>query len=875
MPSTTSPWPGLPPFRRHSAKVMGAVLTSLAVALSGLVMMAAPASAATAPSGFSVTTVASGILNAVGMEFAPDGRLVVMQQDGTLRLIKGGVLQASPIGKVPGVYASGHAGMLGMTFDPAFASNGRIYVVFTTQLGGFHVRISRLTLSGDTLVAGSEVVLTDLPPMTDSTGQPSEFHFGADLEFGQDGMLYASIGEGFVSSRAQSLSTPLGKILRFAPDGSIPTDNPFYNSTTGPNRAIYALGVRNPWKMVREPGTSRLLVSDVGGSSWEELNLITSGSNYGWPTVEGMGTDPAFTNPVQAWPHTGGSYSGCAAAGADFYRPANPSFPASYVGKVFYTDHCGGWVRVLDLATGTSEPFMSGLSKMLDVKVESATGQLWYLDRQGGVVGRVAYVGSASLAISTQPASQSAVIGSDVTFSVNAFGGTAPLTYQWFRNGVAIAGATSDTLTRTAVTLADNGARFRVNVKDATGTTIRSNAAVLTVVSTGLPTISIGAPALQSTYGGGDTIGFAATATDPEDGDLPSSSLSWTVDLHHDDHTHPAFGPTTSGSGQYTIPQTNETEPTVFYRFTVTATDSSGNVVTSFRDVMPRLTTMTLNTQPSGLQILLDGQPTATPVTVVGVEGVTRELGVPSPQVIAGNTYTFTSWSDGGTQSHFINTPVSDTTYTAAFAGSGSQPTVALAVGSLALNSVDLAIRDRIAGLGYTVTPVDDNAATTTSLSQYDVVVISRSVNDALGKNWASLTKPVMVLRPWLYDDYRMTGATAGVDYGWTTSSTTIAVATTNHPLAVNLGPGSKTVLSTAQTLPFGQPVASAAVIARHPAGKAVLFTFRTGDALAGGAPAAGCRMAYPGADAMMVSPTPTGATLFAQSLGWLASGCP
>lgn len=110
---------------------------------------------------------------------------------------------------------------------------------------------------------------------------------------------------------------------------------------------------------------------------------------------------------------------------------------------------------------------------------------------------------------------------------------------------------------------------------------------------------------------------------------------------------------------------------------------------------------------------------------MVGVEGVTRGLGVPSPQIVAGRTYTFASWSDDGEASHYIDTPVSDTTFTASCDGSGAQPTVALAVGSLTLSPVDLAIRDRITGLGYAVTPVDDNAATTASLSPFDVVVIS------------------------------------------------------------------------------------------------------------------------------------------------------
>ena len=453
-----------------------AVSVAAVGAMTATMLVTAPsASAVTVPAGFAATTVANGITNAVGMEFMPDGRLLVMQQDGTIRLIKNSSLVTTPLGVVPGVYFSGHAGMLGIAFDPQFATNRWMYAAFTTQIGGFHVRVSRFTVDGDILDPASQQVLLDLEPLVDGSGQPSEFHYGADLEFKQDGMLYVSLGEGFVSSRSQSMSTTFGKVLRISPNGSIPTDNPFYNTTTGLNRAIYALGVRNPWKMVHDPVTDTLLLSDVGASSWEELDVVTRAANYGWPTAEGMSSNPAFTNPVHTWPHAGGEFSGCAAAGADFYQPNTVSYPSSYLGKVFFTDHCGGWVRVLDLSTGASTPFLGGFSKMLDVKVESIDGTCLVSgppERRGG---------SRFLCRHAVPRYPDAARVADgqhrdgnQTFSVNAFGGTPPLSFQWLRNGASIPGATGNSLTLPAVTAADNGAKYRVIVRDSVGGSVTS-----------------------------------------------------------------------------------------------------------------------------------------------------------------------------------------------------------------------------------------------------------------------------------------------------------------------------------------------------------------------------------------------------------------
>jgi hypothetical protein len=183
-------------------------------------------------------------------------------------------------------------------------------------------------------------------------------------------------------------------------------------------------------------------------------------------------------------------------------------------------------------------------------------------------------------------------------------------------------------------------------------------------------------------YQGGQTIGYAGTGSDDEDGNVPASGFTWRVDFHHDEHFHP-FVPSTGGamSGSFTIPTTGETSDNVWYRIHLTVTDSGGLTHSSFRDILPRKSTVTLQTIPAGLQLRLDGQPVTTPHSFVGVVGVTRILEAVSPQSSGGTTYVFVSWSDGGTASHSISTPASNTTYTAAYSASPTDttpPTISL-----------------------------------------------------------------------------------------------------------------------------------------------------------------------------------------------------
>src|SRR5262245_29514069 len=205
-----------------------------------IVAFATGAEGATLPSGFTESLIASGLNNPTAMQFAPDGRLFVCEQGGRLRVIKNGSLLSTPFVTVT-VSSTGERGLLGVAFDPDFAVNQFVYIYYTATTPAIHNRVSRFTASGDVAATGSEVVLMDLENLSATN------HNGGALAFGPDEKLYVAVGENAVASNAQSLSNRLGKVLRLNRDGSIPTDNPFFTTATGLNRAIWALGLRNPF----------------------------------------------------------------------------------------------------------------------------------------------------------------------------------------------------------------------------------------------------------------------------------------------------------------------------------------------------------------------------------------------------------------------------------------------------------------------------------------------------------------------------------------------------------------------------------------------------------------------------------------------------
>ncbi len=619
----------------------------------------ARAGAVVQDANFADSVFVGGLSGPTTMTFAPDGRLFVSEKNGSLRIVQNGQLLATPFLTLA-VDTGNERGLMGVAFDPNFASNNHLYVYYTSVAGSIHNRVSRFTANGNVVVPGSELVLADLPTLDAAN------HNGGAVRFGLDGKLYVSVGENAVSSNSQSLNTPLGKMLRFNSDGTIPTDNPFYATATGLAKATWAMGLRNPFTFDVQPGTGILFINDVGEGGWEEINRGVAGANYGWPMTEGYFTNrPGLTPPFFAYPHGSGTAFGNCIAGGAFYNPPVSAFPSAYVGQYFYADFTNDWISRINPSTGATSLFATTVPGPVDLDV-GPDGALYYLARNAGQVGRIAYTASLPPSIAQQPASTLVSVGTPATFTVSA-SGEPPLTYRWQRNGVDIAGATSTSYVLNAAQLADNGARFRVVVTNGIGSAT-STEAVLTVTSNKPPVATIVTPAVGATYTAATDLLFSGSASDLEDGALPPSAMTWSIAFHHDTHTHPAMPDTTDiTSGSWPIPNIGESSANVWYRLMLTVRDSIGLTHTVYRDIHPVTVPLRVTSVPSGLQVLMDGQPFAAPHDTTGVVGVMRSVGAESPQYSNGKFYAFSSWSDGGARIHAFTTPASAATYTATF----------------------------------------------------------------------------------------------------------------------------------------------------------------------------------------------------------------
>ena len=212
------------------------------------------------------------------------------------------------------------------------------------------------------------------------------------MHFGSDDKLYVGVGENAVPADAQDLNVPLGKLLRFNDDGSIPTDNPFYASRTGLARAVWAYGLRNPYTFAVQPGTGRIHINDVGEGTWEEIDVGTAGANYGWPSTEGPTAAAGVTAPLFAYKHSatvppgtgpGGFFTGCAISGGAFYPSTGGSFPAGYGGSYFFADYCSAFIGRLDLANGTDAYTFGSVPGSPVVMLVGLDGALYVLTRTG------------------------------------------------------------------------------------------------------------------------------------------------------------------------------------------------------------------------------------------------------------------------------------------------------------------------------------------------------------------------------------------------------------------------------------------------------------------------------------------------------------
>jgi len=529
------------------------------------------------------------------MAFLPDGRILVTEKFGKLRLIKDNLVQPTPaLDWSQQIYRYGDAGLIDVAVDPAFNSNGHIYLTYTND-NPREGRVSRFTMVGDTVDPLSERVLLD-------TIADHDTHMIDSVQIGADGLLYASDGDSSpfdtataYSTRAQLPDQTVGKMYRLTTSGQGVPSNPFWTGNADdPASKVFALGLRNPFRFtVRPDGT--VIVGDVGWNAWEEVDRITPGTgnqNYGWPCYEGgadgssnvpdfdtfstcqalvaQGVD-AVTAPAYAYDHAAGS----AVVGGPVYD--GTAFPAPYRGAYFFGDYAKGWLDYWPMdkvGSFVGQPIrFASVANPVDI-VAGPDGDLYYVSITKDEVRRIAY-GSATACSDGNYLAQyytnqtwsgtPAVVVCEDTIS-NDWGQDSPMPgelpidhfsiswsgSQYFTSGQSTMTSTSDDGMRVWVDgklVLDNGGDHPAVTRSttlgyATGgfhdivvkydEDAGSAVAKLTIASANRsPVPIITAPVLGARFSSGAQLSAVGSANDPEDGLLGGDSLQWTVILHH------------------------------------------------------------------------------------------------------------------------------------------------------------------------------------------------------------------------------------------------------------------------------------------------------------------------------------------------------
>jgi len=257
-----------------------------------------------APTG-ALSPLATGLTTPWSIVPLPTGSTLISERDTArvLELTPQGELRV--VGTVAGVVPGGEGGLLGLAARDVGTPS--LYVFHTAASDNRIVRYELTGSPGSYGLGAAEALLTGIPK--------ARTHNGGRLAFGPDGMLYATTGDARLVDEAQNPRSLVGKILRLTPEGGVPADNPFAGSY------VYSLGHRNPQGIVFDR-TGQLWAAEFGQNTWDELNRIEAGANYGWPIVEGMGGRAGYTDPVQQWPTSEASPSGLGIVGDTLFLAA-------------------------------------------------------------------------------------------------------------------------------------------------------------------------------------------------------------------------------------------------------------------------------------------------------------------------------------------------------------------------------------------------------------------------------------------------------------------------------------------------------------------------------------------------------------------------
>lgn len=672
--------------------------------------------AATLPAGFTDTLVTS-VPSPTAFAFASLGRMLIAEKSGKLWIYKDGALLQQPALTIPAsqICTGSERGLLGVAAGPGGLGGPDVYIFYTYRLPDSTCvnRVSGFTwgsfLQEDELYA--EHVLIDNMP------SPAGNHNAGDLRFGKDGHLYVSIGDGGCdyagdsgcagqNDAARDLHVLTGKILRITKYGNIPEDNPFQGpdsercnlegrTTVGKKcQEIFAWGLRNPFRIAMDPNAAgtRFFINDVGQNAWEEIDEGQAGADYGWNCREGKHansssgpcnpTPAGMVDPVFEYRHgqtiPGTSVTNCNSITGGAFVP-NGVWPG-FDGQYLFADYvCGGVFRLTQSGgVWSASDFVTGLGGSSAVHMDFArfgtTQALYYTTfANGGQVRRIAYepAGNHAPTADIEASAMAGPLPFTVTFDGSDSSDPDPgdtLTYIWnFGDGTPQQVTTTPTIEHTYTTRGVFDATLRVRDEDFA---FSSQASVRVQPGNQPPTVNITKPEEGASFAVEQKIRLEGTGYDGEDWVLSGESLTWTVLLHHNGHTHPYFGPASGYFLEITAPAPEDLAATEnsYLEIRLFGTDSAGATSpTVTRDLHPNLVPVTFETEPAGLDLAVQGTPVTDLETLTSWQGWGLQVFAPNQTDVNGDTWVFSSWSDGGNQGHTILTPASAATYTATF----------------------------------------------------------------------------------------------------------------------------------------------------------------------------------------------------------------
>jgi glucose/arabinose dehydrogenase len=585
---------------------------------------------------------------------------------------------------------------------------------------------------------GANFNLADYGQGGGSAGSPTPANPCGDPPAGVGGVESPPTAEGG-SLRSQDLRTsgdPAGldgAVLRLDPTtGAAMAGNPLGGNSDANAQRIVAYGLRNPFRFTFRPGTNELWIADVGSGTWEEINRdpsLSSVPDYGWPCYEGApqatdfsslninicnglySTPGSVTPPYYAYNHSAQvvANDNCPVGGSSITAIAfngGTAYGSKYQGALFFGDHTRQCIwAMLPGSNGLPDPqnieLVATGAPVVDMQV-GPDGYLYWVDLDGGAVHRLLPTGVSApptaIAVATSPTSGPLPL--TVSFDGSGSSGTGTLSYSWDLNGDGAYG--DSTAQKPSYTYTSGGTyNVRLKVTDGNGNSAISQPIVVTPNNTP-PTATINTPTTSTQWAVGDVINFSGSATDTEDGTVAPSGYTWTFILHHcwqydptNCHTHIVQSVSGVTNGSFTAP---DHEYPVWLEVQLTVKDSGGLTDTKSVRLDPKTANVTFASSPSGLQLVVGSSSGTTPFTRTLVMNSTTAVSAASPQTLGSTSYNFSSWSDGGAQTHnlIVNGAATLTANFVAAAPKSAAPTAAVIdTGSAGGGSVsDLAAND-------------------------------------------------------------------------------------------------------------------------------------------------------------------------------------